>query len=472
MLIHLALTLIAAFALASGVAAQPVSAVVPSPVEPASAVQTDAAALAQDAAAYARLVDVPPPQAERQWRMAAASVAITDALKASWRERLAGIAVEHRPAFRIVVLLTGDAPVDDQLVLAGGETVPVVYRVGATATLTRLQAALAEHQAAIRAALPHPPGMGIDQRTGELVIVVARADVEAIGTAELATRLAGIAGVPVRLRSIDEPGLDQAAEGGTRLIGGKPGDPRRYVCTAGFAVTDGSRDGIATAAHCPDALSWFDAAGQEHPLDFVGQWGWGFQDVQINASDVPLAPLFHVDPARTWSREVTGQRAAASTRAGDVVCHRGERTGYSCAAVELTDFAPAGDLCGGACSPTWITVAGPHCGGGDSGAPVFVGGTALGLLKGGSYRADGGCGFYFYMPIDYLPTGWRLLTRDDPPLARPVVDDDSLSPVTAENDQDRGRIGRSSQSTRTGATRRASALARASGGVAGIASGL
>ena len=259
--------------------------------------------------------------------------------------------------------------------------------------------------------------MGIDQRSGNLVIVVARADLDAIGGDELTARLAAIAGVPVRLRSIDRPGIDQAAEGGARLVGGIPGDPHRYLCTAGFAVTDGVRDGIATAAHCPDALGYVDAAGREHPLAFVGQWGWGFQDVQINGSDEPLAPLVFADSLRTVSRMVTGQRAAASLRAGDPVCHRGERTGYSCGAVELTDFAPAGDLCGGACSPTWITVSGPHCGGGDSGAPVFIGTTALGILKGGSYRADGSCGFYFYMPIEYLPDGWHLLTDAERPTA-------------------------------------------------------
>ncbi|MFK9326040.1 hypothetical protein ACJEKX_23930, partial [Escherichia coli] len=89
----------------------------------------------------------------------------------------------------------------------------------------------------------------------------------------------------------------------------------------------------------------------------------------------------------------------ASTRAGDFVCHRGERTGYSCALVQLTDFAPAGDLCGGACLPTWVTVAGPTCKGGDSGSPVFSGTTALGVLKGASYRGDGSCVFYFYMSV-------------------------------------------------------------------------
>ena len=394
---------------------------------PQPAIQTPADALTQDGAAYAALVGVPPAIGERRLRLQEASVAVTDALRETWRERLAGIAIEQSPTMRIAVLLTGEAPVASELVRVDDAVLPVVYRTGAPATLVRLRAALAERQAAIRLALAHSPGTGIDQRTGELVVVVARADLEAEGADVLTARLAAVAGVPVRVRSIDVAGLDQsdldqagpdaAVTGGGRLVGSVPGDPRRYVCTAGFVVTDGVRTGIATAAHCPDVLAYADDAGREHGLAFVGQWGWGFQDVQINASDVPLAPLFRAGSAADPPRPVLGQRAAAGMRAGDIVCHRGERTGYSCAAVELTDFAPAGDLCGGACSPTWITVAGPRCGGGDSGSPVFVGTTALGLLKGGSYRADGGCSFYFYMPIEYLPTGWRLLTGADPPPA-------------------------------------------------------
>jgi hypothetical protein len=153
----------------------------------------------------------------------------------------------------------------------------------------------------------------------------------------------------------------------------------------------------------------------EWRLDFVGQWGWGYQDVQINVAPVSaparFAPLFYADTAKTLARPVSTWRYRTSTRAGDFVCHRGERTGYSCAVVAMVDFAPAGDLCGGACLPTWVAVEGPTCQGGDSGAPVFEGSTALGIVKGGTYRRDGSCLFYYYMSTDYLPQGWTLLHR-------------------------------------------------------------
>ena len=383
-------------------------------------VQTIEAARAQDGAAVAERLGVRVEEAVRQLRLQEASVPATDALAARFADRLTGIAVEHRPDFHIAVTLTGDEPVADATLDVAGEPVRVTFRTGAAASHIGLMQALTAYQAAIRASLLAPPGLGIDQRSGTLVAIVSGRDVAREGAEPLAARLAALTHVPVRLRVVDQPALDMGGlQGGARVVGQVPGDTHRYLCTAGFVVTDGLRTGLATAAHCPDELTGRDAAGQEQVLPFVGQWGWGHQDVQVNASPAPLAPLFYADSAKTISRPVTSARGRAGMRAGDVVCHRGERTGYSCSEVELTDFAPAGDLCGGACLPTWTTVAGPVCKSGDSGSPVFLGDTAYGILKGGSYRSDGSCAFYFYMSTDYLPTGWRLLMAE--PAASPAI---------------------------------------------------
>jgi hypothetical protein len=372
------------------------------------------AALAEDARAVAARLGLSPAEAARQVRLQDASVTATDAIADRYADRLAGIAVDFGVTFGITVLLTGDQPVSDEVIDLGGAPVRVTFRTGARTTRTGLVQAVTAHQSIIRSSLLRPPGMGLDPRTGELVVVVSAPDVAREGAGPLRDRLAALTGVPVRLRVIDGSSLDMSGiEGGSRVVGQVPGDARRYLCTAGFIVTDGARSGVATAAHCPDALSARDTGGQEVALPFVGQWGWGYQDVQINVSPTTLAPAFRADATAAISRPVTALRGRAGMRAGDVVCHRGERTGYSCSQVELTDFAPAGDLCGGACLPTWTTVAGPSCKGGDSGSPVFLGTTAYGILKGGSYRADRSCAFYFYMSTDYIPTGWRVATVAD-----------------------------------------------------------
>jgi len=174
-------------------------------------------------------------------------------------------------------------------------------------------------------------------------------------------------------------------------------------------VTDGLRRGIATAAHCPDLLTYRDPAEGDSVLPFVGQWGLGYHDVQVNLAGAAAQPLFYADRKSGTLRQLTSWRNLASTRAGDFVCHYGESSGYSCSDVELTDNAPPGALCGGPCSPTWVTMHGPNCMGGDSGGPVFSGTVAFGLAKGVNPSASGRCLFYYYMSTDLLPPPWSLL---------------------------------------------------------------
>jgi streptogrisin C len=393
----------------------------------AQVIETPAQALTRDAAEYAKLFAVPQDEAVRRLTALDASVPLTDEIEARYRDRIAGISIQHRPDFRINVYLTGGDPVPSEQVQLGGLTVPVTFRTGARASRDRVIWAVTWHQAQIRAMFSRPPAMGLDPRTGELVVLITSGEAKS-GVDQWRKKVEGVAGVPVSIRVVDQVDVNLGAPvGGARLEGTSPDDGKRYLCTSGFVVTDGARYGIATAAHCLDQMSFIAPDHSEVPLDFVGQWGWGYHDVQIGTVPEPLAGLFYADTAKTIERPVTGSRTRDQTRAGDFVCHRGERTGYSCAVVELTDFAPAGDLCGGACLPTWVTVSGPTCKGGDSGSPVFSGTTALGILKGATYRPDGSCAFYFYMSVDYLPQPWSLVLGATPevtplpPVAPPEI---------------------------------------------------
>jgi hypothetical protein len=255
--------------------------------------------------------------------------------------------------------------------------------------------------------LPSASGMGVDPRTGEIVLMVRSRDVARQG--EIEARAEALSGVPVRVRVLDRPDEDSAIQGGARVEGIDPANGKRYACTTGFTVTDGARTGVVTAAHCPDEVTYVDPAREGTQLQFVGQWGWAFRDVQVHVADAPHRPLFYADTAKTKVRTVLAARSRTSTRAGDFVCRRGETTGYSCEEVELINYMPPGDLCGGPCDPTWVMVPGPKCKAGDSGAPIFLGNTAFGLVKGGNYGRDGTCNFYYYMSTDYLPEGWSLL---------------------------------------------------------------
>ncbi|MFN3389973.1 MAG: DUF2118 domain-containing protein, partial [Allosphingosinicella sp.] len=114
--------------------------------EGAPIVQIPAEALAQDAAEYARHNKVPLAEAMRRLVAQEETVAATDEIARLYRHRLAGIAIEHHPDYRIVVLLTGTEPVTAPM---AGMVVSVDVAVGEEirpgATIAVLEAMKMEH---------------------------------------------------------------------------------------------------------------------------------------------------------------------------------------------------------------------------------------------------------------------------------------------------------------------------------------
>jgi streptogrisin C len=375
----------------------------------AQPVETRQQALSEDAIQYAARFRVPPDEAERRLKAQQDSVAATDAIAREFADRLAGIAIEHVPEYRIDVLLTGSAAVADRT--AAG--VHVVFTTGAKATHAQAVAAMRKHLIDLRSELPGARGAGYDQRTGEVVLLVTPADSARFGIDAIRGRAEQIGGVPVRVVVNQLNESDMSVDGGGLVEGINSLTSRHNRCTTGFVVTNGEQNAITTAAHCPDQLTYIDRDGSSVDLPMIASWGAAYRDVQINGSNDSPSPAFYADRGAGSLRKVETWRNAASTRAGDFVCHYGESSGYSCATVELTDYAPPGELCGGPCFPTWVTVAGPSCIPGDSGGPVFSGEVAFGIAKGINRDSAGRCLFYYYMSTDYLPPPWRLLTSAD-----------------------------------------------------------
>jgi hypothetical protein len=371
----------------------------------AQPVETRAEAFAEDAIQYAAAFGVSPDEAVRRLKAQQASVAATDAIAREFGDRLAGISIEHVPAYRIVVLLTGQEPVADRTT----DGVPIVFKTGAKATHAQAIDALRKHLIDLRADLPNARGAGYDQRTGQVVLLVTRADAERFGVDTIRKRAEQVSGVPVRVIINELNESNMSVDGGGRVEGVNTLTNRRNLCTTAFVITNGESNAITTAAHCPDELTYVDRDGANVTLPMIGSWGAAYRDVQINGSPDSPDALFYSNRGAGSLRRLASWRNAASTRAGDFVCHYGESSGYSCAMVELTDYAPPGDLCGGPCFPTWVTVKGPNCVAGDSGGPVFNGDVAFGIAKGVNRTNGGQCLFYYYMSTDYLPPPWQLL---------------------------------------------------------------
>jgi hypothetical protein len=373
-------------------------------------VQTSEEALEQEAQGYAQAVGVGADEAKRRVLAMRDLRAVKERIQQTHGGRLAGIATEHSPQLQISVLLTGDAAVPAESVSAGGLTVPVVYRTGARSTIQQLRAALKQHEAAIRTLLPTTQGLGISTKSGELVVIVNAAGAAAATALARDAELETLTGVPVRIRTMAGTGGNMDVRGGSRVEGVDPADGRRKVCTTGFVIKNtASTTGVATAAHCPNGLTYYNPNMTQIPLSFVTEDGTGSEDVQVHTSAYVERPEFYVDTAKTQVRRPVGSYALYATWEGDSACHRGETTGASCSMVEYVFYQPAHRDCGGYCNDTYVTVIGPHCAGGDSGGPVYELELARGLLKGGFTSTSGVCEYYWYMPIEFLPSGWSLL---------------------------------------------------------------
>lgn len=397
----------------SGLAQAPVTEQRPTVLQTADEtprIQTFEQALEQDASAYAQNFGVSLAEGKRRLLAMRDSMATTDELRQTYGDRFVGVSIEHKPTFQISVLLTGETPVPTRTISAGGMSVPIVFRTGARSTIGELRAAQEKNFRAIRNMLPNTQGTGIDVRTGELVIIVKAVGAAASQAVARKPELEALTGVPVRVETVNAVSANADVRGGSRYEANHT-DGWRYYCTTGFTVYNSSTTAIATAAHCPDGgPTYYNPNGTSIPLTLVGSWGSSTQDVQILTSSYAERAEFYVDTNKTTVGRPVGRYTLGATRAGDSVCHRGETTGASCSTVELVYYQPPGENCGGYCSPTWVSVYGPYCKGGDSGGPVYILDLAHGLLKGSmTNTSTGECIRYWYMNLDYLPSGWYLL---------------------------------------------------------------
>lgn len=334
-----------------------------------------------------------------------------DKIRKEFSGRIAGIYFVYAPEYKMVVRLKGQAPANRRLLKLADAEVPVEFETGASATTEELVAAYQRNLPAIRTLFPTLQGLGTDERTGEIAVVV-----QATGTAAQTVRgkkdeLFKLLGHPVRIDVVERGSSDFDVRGGSRITASSGA-----YCTSGFTVQNSSGvTAMTTAGHCEGMNTYYNPNGTTIALTFVSEVTDADQDVEIHTSGYVERPEFYADSA-TVARILTGRRYRSSTAAGDQVCHRGAATGYSCGYVQLTNYTPTyAGACGTvACSPVWVQVDGDAttaCGGGDSGGPVFASQTAFGLVKGGntSGTAPGQCDFFIYMSTDFLPTGWTLL---------------------------------------------------------------
>jgi hypothetical protein len=359
---------------------------------------THAEALLPDARSYAAEFNVSIDEAVRRLRAQEQQGDVIERLRNATRSRLAGLWREHKPEFRLVVRLVGNAPAPPEFqAAAAGSPTPVVFVTGAAATQAELLDKIHSSLPMFKAALPGLTGTDVDVKTGEIVLTVY-----AVGAAGEAAKTKGAElgkqlGHPVRIDLIDAPERNAHTRGGANLS----------TCTSGFVVANsaGTR-GVLTAGHCNNLQTYYEFGGTSYAMTFVDEIDDADQDVQWHTTTHDEYPEFYAD-LTTSARILTGRRLRSSTAIGDAVCHRGLGSGYSCGSVQSTTYQPIFGACNVfTCTSTYIKVSGPNlaCTDGDSGGPFFNGQTAFGIMKTGSFTgsAPGQCNFATYMSTDYI----------------------------------------------------------------------
>ncbi len=367
------------------------------PIQPLSA----ASAELMDARAYAAYHRVDVLEARRRLQAENQMSTVVDLLRKGAGKRYAGLWIEHRPSFRMVVRLVGKEPAPEGLKSAlANSPVPVVFQSGAVASQSDLLDKVHSALPILLATFPDMSGTDVDVKTGEVVLTVP-----AVGKARAAalTKVPALArrlGAAVRIDFIDSPLTDQSVRGGSALTD----------CTSGFVVANsaGTR-GFVTAGHCGNTETYTDFDGTVTTSTFQSETFDADQDFQWHTTPQTEVPEFYADLI-TSARVLTGRRLRSSTAVGNTTCHRGATSGYSCGSVQSTTYQPtyAGACNGFTCTSTYISVTGTGltCAGGDSGGPWFNGQTAFGIHKAGNTP----CTLAVYTSTDYLSgTGVSLV---------------------------------------------------------------
>ena len=358
---------------------------------PVLAQTTSAAqALLEDATTYAQQTGVSVDEAVRRIAIERAAGELDAALTADESAAFAGLWIQDKPSYRVIVRFTDGASEGRlQARIAGGPLEGLVDVRPARFSLAQLEAKQKETRKNTERARV--------QQNSDINVFENKVEVLTLDPDKLKANLASVnAKIPdgVELRRVARLAVAETAiHGGVSLS----------TCTAGYTVRSGSGElGISTAGHCSNSQSY-----QGVSLPFRGEDINGDQDVQWHSA----CDLFEVTNqfnSGIGLRSVTGTVARTSQAIGSLVCKYGMTTGRTCGWIQSKNI----DL-GPNHNATFIRVDSRSSSNnlseqGDSGGPWFVEDKAYGIHYG---AAPDDANDSVYMAINYISTlGVSVLT--------------------------------------------------------------
>lgn len=344
---------------------------------------TDSQAQLVDAQIYADHMGVSVDEALQRFEAQSLAGELETVLAATAPDAFAGLWVQHRPDFRVVVRVTQNGaealtPVLQRSALAG-----LIDVRPAVATLVELTRAQADAMRAVRElGLPVESEINVYENQVQLY-VVERQKLDAAVQRGALTLSPLVTVVTVERMSYPAANI----YGGLSLS----------TCTSGFGVkrTSDGLKGISTAAHCNNSQSYSGTA-----LTFKAEKFQDSYDVQWHTASGYTVKNW----IKWWSdgstRSITSTKSRDSQAIGNYVCKYGKTTFYTCGYISSKTYAPSYVPSADATFIRVDNTAGysPLAAPGDSGGPWFLNSGAWGVMSGipGSDANDA-----LYMAVNY-----------------------------------------------------------------------
>ncbi|MEX0761112.1 MAG: hypothetical protein WD208_05885, partial [Dehalococcoidia bacterium] len=288
---------------------------------------------------YAATFDVSMDEATRRAGLLIELAPTLDAIRQEASGTLSGLYIEHEPELRVHLRLTA-SPGDALRSIIDDSPVPVVVSADAVLSLAETKERLDQARSGLVENVPGLMGIGTDERTGDVVLdvyIAKGSDESAVKSKveEAASSLSRETGLSVRVEYLAAPQLPAGVTyGGTNLTG----------CTGGFVVEESGTGtlGLLTAGHC-NASQTYNGFGSDgtYSLTFEDEELSSVADAQWHTDSETKEPEFYASSTST-RRPVSSVTAQSSMTVGNLVCHRGLTTGYSCGVIDDLSFQPTG----------------------------------------------------------------------------------------------------------------------------------
>jgi streptogrisin D len=328
------------------------------------------------AAALAATVVVGAPAQSAPARSASVGVAArpaaVDALTAQLGSRSAGVFLDARGRTTVAVTTQADAA-----------TVRAAGAVPKLVTRTAAQLDSATRTLAARAKVPGT-AWGVDPASNQ-VLVSVDSTVTGSRLAQVKAAVADL-GAAARLETV-------AGTFSTRTAGGQAIYSGQYRCSLGFNVRSGSTYYFLTAGHCGEiGATWYSNSAKTTLLGTRVSYSFPGNDFALIRYPAGVATPPGTVYTYNGSQDITG---AGTPVVGQTVSRSGSTTGVHTGQVtQLNATVNYSD--GTSVSGTIRTTVCAE--GGDSGGPLYSGGTAYGLTSGGSGNCSRG-GVTYFQPV-------------------------------------------------------------------------